>query len=138
MLGHQRAIRGQRHAQTFVRAVTRQLENIRTEERFATAQHQDRSGYGGNLIDDVARRFGGKVGGGTQFRSGGSAMDAAQIAPFSQLPENQAWLVLAHLVGMLLVAVAGSHVQSLPTTRTQFCSPTLGVTIGEIASSSGD
>ena len=58
MLGHQRAIGGQRHAQTFVRAITRQLENIRTEERLATAQHQDGSGHGGNLIDDVARCLG--------------------------------------------------------------------------------
>ncbi len=41
VLGHQRAIRGQRHPQTLVRAITRQLKNIRTEERFAAAQHQD-------------------------------------------------------------------------------------------------
>ena len=45
VLGNQSAIRGQRHAQTFVRAITRQLENIRTIERFAAAQHQDGSGH---------------------------------------------------------------------------------------------
>jgi hypothetical protein len=36
-----------------VRAIARQLENVRTEERFAAAQHQDRTGHLGNLIDDA-------------------------------------------------------------------------------------
>ena len=94
----QRAIRGQRHAQAFVRAITRQLENIRTEERFATAEHQDGSRNFGNLIDDIARRLGGKIGGRTQFRRAGPAMDAAEITAFGQLPENQAGLVLAYLI----------------------------------------
>jgi hypothetical protein len=63
VLGHQRAVGGQRHAQTLVRAITRQLKNIRTEQRFAATQHQDGSGHLGNLIDDIARRFGGEIGG---------------------------------------------------------------------------
>ncbi len=61
--GNQRAIGGQCHAQTLVRAITRQLENIRTEERFATAKHQDGSGHRDNLIDDIACSLGGEVGG---------------------------------------------------------------------------
>jgi hypothetical protein len=37
-------------------------------------------------------------------------MDAAEITPFGQLPENQSWLVLAHWIGMVPVAVCRSHV----------------------------
>ena len=98
LLGDQGAIRGQSHAQTLVRAVTRQLENIRTEKRFATAQHQDGSGHSRNLIDDVARSLGGEVGGRTQFRGAGPAVNAAKIAAFGELPEDQSGLVLVYLV----------------------------------------
>ena len=55
--GNQSAIRGQRHPQAFIRAITRQLKNIRPEQRFAAAEHQNWRRNLGNLIDDIARRL---------------------------------------------------------------------------------
>src|ERR1700680_1823023 len=59
--GNQRAIRGQRYAQTLVCAISRQLEDIRPEEWLTSAQHQDGSGNLGNLIDDIACSLGGEI-----------------------------------------------------------------------------
>ncbi len=98
VLRNQSAIRGQCHAQALVRAIARQPENVGTEQGFATTEHQDGRRDRCNLVDDVQRYLGREVGGRTQFRSAGPAMDAAEITSFGQLPENQAWLVLAYLI----------------------------------------
>ncbi len=82
MLGHECAVGGECYAQSFVGAVTRQLKNIGTEERFAATQYQNGSGHFGDLIDDIAGGFGGEIGGSAQFGGGGAAVDAAEIASF--------------------------------------------------------
>jgi len=87
--GDQGSIGGQRNAKTFVRAILRQLKNIFSEKGLATAQHQNRRGDGGNLIDDVLCRLGGEIVRRAEVGSAGTAMDAAQIAAFRQLPKNQ-------------------------------------------------
>ena len=62
MLCDQRSVGCQRHAQAFVRAISRQLENIGAEKWLTAAQNQNRIRYLGDLIDDVAGRLGGKIG----------------------------------------------------------------------------
>ncbi len=65
MLGDQRAVGGESDAQAFVSAVARQLKNVRAEQWFAAAQHENGIRNFGNLIDDVARGLRGKIGGRT-------------------------------------------------------------------------
>jgi hypothetical protein len=73
--------------------LTRQVENIRTEQRFTTAKHKNGTGDGGNLIDDW------------QFPSRDRRENSISVAlarqwmqrrfaAFGQLPENQTRLVL--------------------------------------------
>jgi hypothetical protein len=50
-------------------------------------------------------------------------MDAVEITAFGQLPENQSGLGLLYLIGMLPVAVCGSHVQFLSLLEPGFCPP---------------
>jgi hypothetical protein len=65
-------------------------------------------------------------------------MDAAQITPFGQLPENQSGLVLAYWIGMLPVAICRSHVRFPSHLNRIFPSFTPGATIVENQTPGGD
>src|SRR5215475_995282 len=90
----QRAVRGKGNAQSFVGSVTRELENVGTVEGLSATKYQNWIGSRCDLVDDAERRLCRKIGGRAQFSRCGAAVNASQIAPFSDFPENQACLVL--------------------------------------------
>ena len=51
VLGHQRAVGGQRDAQPETGGVFRQFENVGTVERLAAAEHEDGIAEVGNLVE---------------------------------------------------------------------------------------
>src|SRR5213079_497680 len=96
ILGDQRAVGGQGHAQALVGSVTCQLENVGAIQGLAATQHQDGIRSCSNLIDDAERSASGQVGGRAEFSSRRAAMDAAQIASLGDFPENQPGLILTY------------------------------------------
>ncbi len=89
VLGHQGSVGRQRGANAAAGGVLRELENVVTVKRLAAAEHQDGIGELGNLRNDVQGFAGRQVGRRHQLRRGGAAVDAAQVAAFGDLPEDQ-------------------------------------------------
>ena len=101
----------------FLRGETRELKNVGTVERFAAAEHQDRTAEIRDLRNDVEGARGGKIVGGGKFGGCRAAMHASQVAAVGHFPENQPWNVF------LLASSCCCHCLSLPGVHGSFWSP---------------
>ena len=72
-----------------VRSPSRQAKHVSPKQRFASAQHQDEGSIGSQLINDLDGLVVTQVVRGGKVCGGGAAVDAAQVAPFGQLPKYQ-------------------------------------------------
>src|SRR5579883_2945156 len=83
------AVCRQCHAQTALGRKVCEIEDVVAVQRLATAKHKDGVSEVGDLLDDIERAPGGKIGGRTQLGRGCAAMNASQVAALGYLPENE-------------------------------------------------
>ncbi len=95
-------------------------EKILAEERFATAQDEYWVGITGDLLDDSQGFRRGQVKGRGKLLSGGATVDAAQVAPSCQLPENQARDEFGGVHRRTIVAAGSRRATQLLLSKTVF------------------